>query len=121
MGDTEPLMDIRRRLHARACRLLVADVQHQLLGQESGGNGDQQHDAHVLDGLLDVDQELVAGTDLETRLKTLLVADPEMAVQLKADYRVAYGHIAQVMAAVSRAGIVRLSFVTSSDRLDEAL
>jgi biopolymer transport protein TolR len=72
------------------------------------------------EGQVYVDQEQVAGSDLEERLKSLLVADPEMTVQLKADYRVAYGHIADVMAAVSRAGIVRLTFVTSSDRLDGA-
>jgi biopolymer transport protein ExbD len=72
-------------------------------------------------GQVYVDQEQVAGDDLEARLKTLLEADPEFSVQLKADYRVAYGRIAEVMAAVSRAGITRLSFVTSSDRLDGAL
>jgi biopolymer transport protein ExbD len=68
-----------------------------------------------------VDQEQVAGVDLETRLLTQLKAEPDMSVQLKADYRVAYGRIAEVMAAVSRAGVTRLSFVTSSDRLDGAL
>jgi biopolymer transport protein TolR len=73
------------------------------------------------EGQVYVDQEMVAGADLEDRLKSLLAADPEITVQLKADYRVAYGRIAEVMAAVSRAGIVRLSFVTSSDRLDDAL
>jgi biopolymer transport protein TolR len=67
-----------------------------------------------------VDQEQVAGDNLETRLQALLKADPEMSVQLKADFRVAYGRIAEVMAAVSRAGITRLTFVTSSDRLDGA-
>ena len=72
-------------------------------------------------GQVYVDQEQIAGDDLEARLKTLLEADPEFSVQLKADYRVAYGRIAEVMAAVSRAGISRLSFVTSSDRLDGAL
>ena len=72
-------------------------------------------------GQVYVDQEQIAGDDLEARLKTLLEADPEFSVQLKADYRVAYGRIAEVMAAVSRAGITRLSFVTSSDRLDGAL
>jgi biopolymer transport protein TolR len=72
------------------------------------------------EGQVYVDQNQVAGDDLEARLKTLIAADPEMSVQLKADYRVAYGRIAEVMAAVSRAGIIRLSFVTSSDRLDDA-
>ncbi len=73
------------------------------------------------EGNVYVDQNQVAGSDLETRLQTLLETDPELSVQLKADYRVAYGRIAEVMAAVSRAGIVRLTFVTSSDRLDDAL
>ena len=71
-------------------------------------------------GQVYVDQYQVAGDDLETRLKTLLEADPGLAVQLKADYRVAYGRIAEVMTAVSRAGILRLSFVTASDRTDDA-
>jgi biopolymer transport protein ExbD len=65
-----------------------------------------------------VDQEQVAGADLESRLQAQLQAEPEMSVQLKADYRVAYGRIAEVMAAVNRSGIARMSFVTSSDRLD---
>ncbi len=65
-----------------------------------------------------VDQEQVAGTDLETRLRTLLAADPQTNVQLKADYRVAYGRIAEVMAAVNRAGIARMSFVTASNQPD---
>ena len=73
------------------------------------------------EGNVYVDQNQVAGDDLEARLKTQLAADPELSVQLKADYRVAYGRIAEVMAAVSRAGIAKLSFVTSSDRLDGAL
>ncbi|MEW6120209.1 MAG: biopolymer transporter ExbD [Pseudomonadota bacterium] len=70
------------------------------------------------DGNVYVDQEQVAGENLETQLADLLKADPELAVQLKADYRVAYGRIAEVMAAVNRAGIVRMSFVTASTQPD---
>jgi biopolymer transport protein ExbD len=70
------------------------------------------------DGNVYVDQDQVAGDSLETRLADLLKADPELAVQLKADYRVAYGRIAEVMAAVNRAGIVRMSFVTASTQPD---
>jgi biopolymer transport protein ExbD len=72
------------------------------------------------DGQVYVDQEAVAGNDLEARLQALQQADPDTSVQIKADYRVVYGRIAEVMAAVSRAGIVRLTFVTASDRLDAA-
>ncbi len=70
------------------------------------------------DGNVYVDQDQVAGDSLETRLADRLKADPELAVQLKADYRVAYGRIAEVMAAVNRAGIVRMSFVTASTQPD---
>lgn len=72
------------------------------------------------DGNVYVDQDLVAGESLETQLQTLLKADPELAVQLKADYRVAYGRIAEVMAAVNRAGVARMSFVTASTQPDAA-
>jgi len=88
-------------------------------GQADPGEEGRAH--HRRQGQVYVDQEQVAGDDLEARLKTLIEAEPELSVQLKADYRVAYGRIAEVMAAVSRAGITRLSFVTSSDRLDGAL
>ncbi|MCA1925153.1 MAG: biopolymer transporter ExbD [Thiobacillus sp.] len=72
------------------------------------------------DGNVYVDQEQVAGENLETQLQARLKADPELAVQLKADYRVAYGRIAEVMAAVNRAGIARMSFVTASTQPDAA-
>ena len=72
------------------------------------------------DGNVYVDQDQIAGENLETQLQARLKADPELAVQLKADYRVAYGRIAEVMAAVNRAGIVRMSFVTASTQPDAA-
>ncbi len=72
------------------------------------------------DGQVYVDQEEVAGDDLEKRLLALIQANPDASVQIKADYRVVYGRIAEVMAAVSRAGITRLSFVTSADRANAA-
>ena len=72
------------------------------------------------DGNVYVDQDQIAGENLETQLQARLKADPELSVQLKADYRVAYGRIAEVMAAVNRAGIVRMSFVTASTQPDAA-
>jgi len=70
-------------------------------------------------GQVYVDQNEVAGTDLENRLKALLLVNQDVNVQIKADYRVPYGRIAEVMAAVSRAGIARLSFVTSAESLPQ--
>lgn len=51
---------------------------------------------------------------LESRLKAELAQAPELSVQLRADAGVAYGRITEVMAAVSRAGVVKLSFVTAT-------
>ena len=70
------------------------------------------------EGRVYVDQDQIAGENLEARLAERLKADPELAVQLKADYRVTYGRIAEVMAAVNRAGIVRMSFVTAATQPD---
>ena len=69
-------------------------------------------------GQVYVDQSQVAGNDLEDKLKALLQNKQDINVQIKADYRVPYGRIAEVMAAVSRAGIARLSFVTSAKSVD---
>jgi biopolymer transport protein ExbD len=52
--------------------------------------------------------------DLESRLKAELARTPELTVQLRADAGVPYGRITEVMAAVSRAGVVKLSFVTAT-------
>jgi biopolymer transport protein TolR len=64
------------------------------------------------EGSVFIDQRLVHFDILEVELKKLLVQNPELSVQLHADERVRYGRIAQVMAAVQRAGIVKLGFVT---------
>jgi biopolymer transport protein ExbD len=64
-------------------------------------------------GKVFVDRGEVAGSDLETRLKALLEEGKQLSVRLRADETVQYGRIAQVMAAVHRAGIVKISFVTA--------
>jgi biopolymer transport protein ExbD len=39
-------------------------------------------------------------------------ATPDINVQLHADENVKYGRVAQVMAAINRAGIAKLGFIT---------
>ncbi len=51
---------------------------------------------------------------LEARLKSELEKSAELTVQLRADAGVPYGRITEVMAAVSRAGVAKLSFVTAA-------
>lgn len=50
---------------------------------------------------------------LEARLKADLAKAPELTVQLRADAGVPYGRITEVMAAVSRAGVAKLTFITA--------
>ncbi|MEW5771648.1 MAG: biopolymer transporter ExbD [Pseudomonadota bacterium] len=55
----------------------------------------------------------VALEALEAQLKGELARAPELSVQLRADTGVPYGRITEVMAAISRAGVVKLTFVTA--------
>jgi biopolymer transport protein TolR len=51
---------------------------------------------------------------LEGRLAGELKKTAELSVQLRADTGVPYGRVTEVMAAISRAGVVRLTFVTAA-------
>jgi len=63
-------------------------------------------------GTVYLDQRPIHFDILENELKSLRAATPDMSVQLHADENVKYGRVAQVMAAVNRAGIARLGFIT---------
>jgi biopolymer transport protein ExbD len=54
-------------------------------------------------------------TDLETKLKTELAANPEMEIHLHADETVVYGKVAELMATVQHAGIVKMAFVSTPE------
>ncbi|MEW6677435.1 MAG: biopolymer transporter ExbD [Pseudomonadota bacterium] len=51
---------------------------------------------------------------LEGRLAGELKKTADLSVQLRADTGVPYGRVTEVMAAISRAGVVRLTFVTAA-------
>ncbi len=55
----------------------------------------------------------IAATALETELKARHAKTPDAAIRLRADERVPYGQIAQVMAAVSRSGFQKVALVTA--------
>jgi biopolymer transport protein TolR len=63
-------------------------------------------------GKVFVDRGEVAG-DLEAKLKGLVDQGKELSIRLRADETVPYGRIAEVMAAVHRAGIAKIAFVTA--------
>ncbi|MSP28623.1 MAG: biopolymer transporter ExbD [Methylococcales bacterium] len=51
--------------------------------------------------------------DLETTLKTELAKNPDMEIHLHADQSIVYGKVAELMATVQHAGIVKMAFVTT--------
>ncbi|MEN6585881.1 MAG: biopolymer transporter ExbD [Sulfuricella sp.] len=63
-------------------------------------------------GTVYIDQRPIHFDILESELKNLRAATPDINVQLHADENVKYGRVAQVMAAINRAGISKLGFVT---------
>ena len=65
------------------------------------------------EGAVHVDQRPTVVAELEPVLRAM-VEGGTLDVQVRADERVAYGRVAQVMAAMQRAGVSRLSFVTTA-------
>ncbi len=66
------------------------------------------------DGATSLGREAITLEALEARLKAEVARETELAVQLRADAGVPYGRITEVMAAISRAGVGRLGFVTAA-------
>jgi biopolymer transport protein ExbD len=66
------------------------------------------------DGGVFLGRDAIALPDLEARLRGELQKDAEVTLQLRADTGVSYGRITEVMAAASRAGVAKLTFVTAA-------
>jgi len=66
------------------------------------------------DGAVDLGKTPVDLATLETSLKAGITSAPEMTVQIRGDTSVPYGRITEVMAAASRAGVSKLTFVTAA-------
>lgn len=64
------------------------------------------------DGKISVDEREQPLETLGAALSARLAADPELIVQLQADQAVPYGKVAEAMAVVHKAGILKLAFVT---------
>ena len=59
-----------------------------------------------------VDKEALSLIELQPRLHSLQVSNPEVSVFLRADRDVPYGIVVQVMDAIKKAGISKLGMVT---------
>lgn len=66
------------------------------------------------DGLVFLGRDAIDVTLLEARLKAEMEKNGELTLQLRADTGVPYGRVTEVMAAASRAGVAKLTFITSA-------
>jgi biopolymer transport protein ExbD len=77
--------------------------------------------AHVLalalddEGRLFVDAQAVEPDALRARLAEAAALDPDTEVQLRADRRVPYGRVAELIGWVQAAGLARIGFITEVD------
>ncbi len=63
-------------------------------------------------GVIHWNETVITMEDLEQRLQAMAVQEPQPEIHLRGARTVAYEHVVQVMAAVQRAGILKLGFVT---------
>lgn len=68
------------------------------------------------DGTVRIDGTPTAINDLPEKLTALLNPDPNRPVHMRADKDVPYGRVAEVMAAVQRAGAKKIGMVTDPGR-----
>ncbi|MES2825160.1 MAG: biopolymer transporter ExbD [Pseudomonadota bacterium] len=67
------------------------------------------------EGIIFLDKEEFAISLVEAELLKRKASNPEIRLNLNADEKVNYGVIAKVMAAIERAGIDRLSFISENE------
>ncbi len=68
------------------------------------------------DGKLFFGDELLARETLAQRVVAAARANPQLEVQLRADQKVAYGSVAELIAMIQKAGLSRIGFVTEAPK-----
>jgi biopolymer transport protein TolR len=68
------------------------------------------------DGKLFFGDELLAREALAQRIAAAAKANPQLEVQLRADRKVAYGSVAELIAMIQKAGLSRIGFVTEAPK-----
>ena len=68
------------------------------------------------EGKLYFGDEALGADALATRLASAARANPQLEVQLRADQKVPYGQVAELIGMVQKAGLSRIGFVTEAPR-----
>jgi biopolymer transport protein ExbD len=64
-------------------------------------------------GALYVDEQPVTAAELQARVRAAAASQPDTEVQLRADERVPYGRVAELMGWVQAGGLLRMGFITA--------
>lgn len=67
------------------------------------------------DGGILWDGETLSEAELEARLQSAAMQQPQPEIQIRGDRRAEYGNVVRAMAAAQRAGITKLGFITRPD------
>ena len=87
-------------------------------GPMTGEQEDQLVVAVTREGVIHLNDAPLELKELQTQLAAIVQTRPGRTVYLRADQNVVYGKVVEVMAAVRRAGVVKLGMVTESLSLD---
>ena len=68
------------------------------------------------DGKLFFGDEALTRDSLATRVAAAAKANPQLEVQLRADQKVPYGQVAELLALIQKAGLSRIGFVTEAPK-----
>jgi biopolymer transport protein TolR len=68
------------------------------------------------DGKLFFGDELLSREALAQRIAAAAKANPQLEVQLRADRKVSYGSVAELIAMIQKAGLSRIGFVTEAPK-----
>ncbi|MDP1690367.1 MAG: biopolymer transporter ExbD [Burkholderiaceae bacterium] len=68
------------------------------------------------DGKLYFGDEALTRDALAQRMATAAKANPQLEVQLRADQKVPYGNVAELIALIQKAGLSRIGFVTEAPK-----
>jgi biopolymer transport protein ExbD len=99
-------MNVRRLVFAIV--VLAAACQPAAQQTEPVAAGPAPREIHVGisdTGVITLDGEVVAESELDARFKAIAVQEPQPAVLLHPDRKTTYGAFAKVMAAIERAGV----------------
>ncbi|MBS0447865.1 MAG: biopolymer transporter ExbD [Proteobacteria bacterium] len=97
--------------------LMASSLKLELPSSDAARPGDTPQFVSVAidqDGTLYVGEERVDLAELQVRIAAAARRDPQTEVQLRADRRVPYGRVAELIGVVQKAGLSRIGFVAET-------